>query len=142
MAWIEEEQSFSLTANVLSPGPVSIVPSGYIVSRRSNGVYVAPLIPQLFLGASGGQLSTWSQWIPSAGSQVILTKPAGELLVPREELYWRKVTEPAMEAMEAVPKEAVEEVRLQEPSGLLTIFVIGVLASLVAGYAIAKTRRK
>ena len=88
---LEEDESFSLTANVTSPGYQSVILRGYLVSRRPDGVYVAPLIPQLFYGASGEQLTTWRQWIPAAGEQVILSRVAGEPEVPREELFWRKV---------------------------------------------------
>ena len=91
--YLEEDESFSLTANVLSPGYQSLVLKGYLVQRRGDGVYIAPLIPQLFYGASGEQLQTWRQWIPSAGSQVILSRSGGLPKVPREELWWRKVEE-------------------------------------------------
>lgn len=88
---LDEDESFSLTANVTAPGPQSIVLRGYLVSRRSDGTYIAPLIPQLFYGAQGQQLTTWRQDIPVAGSQVILSRSGGQPSVPREELFWRKV---------------------------------------------------
>jgi len=90
---LEEDESFSLTANVTTPGYQTIALKGYLVSRRNNGTYIAPLIPQLFYGADGTQLQTWRQNLTAAGSQVILSRAAGGYPeVPQEELYWRKVS--------------------------------------------------
>ena len=47
----------------------------------------------MFLGASGEPLTSWRQWIGSSGEQTIISKPAGDLLVPRDEIYWRKIRE-------------------------------------------------
>lgn len=94
MVLIPEEGNFSLTAYVESPGYIRVAPTGYIISKHRDGTWIAPLLPQMFYGATGTQLTTWRQYIPSAGSQVILSKPAGKLLVPKEELYWRKIREP------------------------------------------------
>jgi len=101
MVLIPEEGSFTLTAHVESPGYIRVAPTGYIISER-NGTWIAPLLPQMFYGASGTQLTTWRQYIPSAGPQIILSKPAGKLLIPREELYWRRIREPEKEAIEIV----------------------------------------
>lgn len=90
---IPEEGSFSMTANVTAPGFQTVIPKGLLFSRRQGEVWVAPLIPQLFYGADGTQLATWRQYLPSAGSQVILSRVAGKPEVPREELWWRKVSE-------------------------------------------------
>lgn len=101
-----------MQAYVESPGYVRTVLQGYIVSRRGDGTYVAPLIPQLFYGSSGSQLQTWRQFIPSTGSQTILSRSAGNPKVPREELFWWKVESKeerpqAPEADSLVPQRAV-----------------------------------
>ena len=90
---IDEDDSFSITANVTSPGYQRTILKGYLVSRRSDGVYVAPIIPQLFYGASGAQLgASWRQNITTTGNQVILSRAAGGLPnVPKQQLYWKKI---------------------------------------------------
>jgi len=80
-----------MQANVTTPGYQRVVLRGYISERRPDGLYVAPLLPQLFYGADGSQLSTWRQYISGTGSQTILSRSAGSPMVPREELWWRKV---------------------------------------------------
>lgn len=136
MLYLDEDEGFSMTANVLTPGYQSTVLSGYVVSRRSDGTYAAPLLPQLFYGADGNQLSSWRQYIPQAGSQTILSKPAGHLLIPRGELYWRKVSEnkPASQAENVVEqKEIVQTPRLGIPVNILIVGSVLVGASIL-GY--------
>lgn len=88
---LDKDESFSMQANVTSPGPQRIVLRGFITERRPDGLYAAPLIPQLFYGADGKPLTTWRQYLPSAGPQVILSRSAGLPKVPREELFWRRI---------------------------------------------------
>jgi len=88
---LDIDKSFSMQANVTTPGYQRVVLRGYISERRPDGLYVAPLLPQLFYGADGSQLSTWRQYISGTGSQTILSRSAGSPMVPREELWWRKV---------------------------------------------------
>lgn len=102
---LEEDESFQLSANVTVPGFQSIVLKGYLVRREPEGTYIAPLIPQLFYGAQGQQLTMWRQDIPSAGSQVILSRSGGQPSVPREELFWRRV--PTREEAVAAAEEVV-----------------------------------
>jgi hypothetical protein len=102
---LDEDESFSLTANVTMPGYQSVVVKGYLVSRRSDGTYIAPLIPQLFYGVSGEQLTSWRQYLPQAGEQVILSRVGGKPEVPREELFWRRV--PSKEEATRVAEEVV-----------------------------------
>lgn len=123
MLMLDEDQSFTLTGYVESPGYQSIVLKGYLISKRSDGTYIAPLIPQLFYGVSGEQLRTWRQWIPSAGEQVLLSRVAGMPEVPREELWWRKVAEPAVK--EEVEEKAVAVPMLEVTSSVLAIFALG-----------------
>lgn len=109
MVLLSEDQSFSLTANVTSPGYMRVALKGYLVSKRNGETWIAPLIPQLFYGASGQQLATWRQNIPQAGSQVILSRKAGGYpKVPREELYWRQVKPEEEEAVK-VPRLTLPE---------------------------------
>jgi len=128
--YLNEDESFSLTANVTSPGYQRIALKGYLVSRGNDGVYIAPLIPQLFYGADGTQLQTWRQNLTQTGSQVILSRAAGGYPeVPKEELYWRKVSDFEVEKKK---EEAIQPVTLQLPW-----LQIGIAISLFSGLAIA-----
>jgi len=136
---LPEDEYFSITANVTSPGPQSMVLRGYLISERADGTYIAPLIPQLFFGADGTPLSTWRQTLTQTGSQVILSRSGGQPSVPREELYWRKIK----------PKEEEEPVLEAKPTlidqfntlplyqkALIGLTLISAIAG--AGYLIAK----
>ena len=89
---LDWDESFSMQANVTSPGSQRIALRGFITERRSDGLYAASLLPQLFYGADGTQLSTWRQNITGTGEQTILSRSGGEPSIPKEELYWRKVS--------------------------------------------------
>ena len=108
---LDEDQYFELKGYVQSPGYVSPVLKGYLVSKRNGETWIASLIPQLFYGADGTQLTTWRQYISAAGEQVLLRREAGEPKVPREELYWRRVPskEEVARAAEEVVGQAVTE---------------------------------
>jgi len=136
---IGENEHFSLTANIVTPGYQSTMLKGFLVSERADGTYVAPLIPQLFFGADGTPLSTWRQTLTQTGSQVILSRSGGEPSVPREELYWRKVKtvkeeEPVLEAKPSLVDQFNALPLLQKL--LIGAAVIGSVAG--AGYLIAK----
>jgi len=88
---LDWDESFSMQANVTSPGYQGIVLRGYVTERRSDGLYAAPLLPQLFYGADGSQLSTWRQNISGTGEQTILSRSGGQPSIPKEELYWRRI---------------------------------------------------
>ena len=90
---LDKDESFSMQANVTGPGYQSMVLRGYITERRGDGLYAAPLLPQLFYGADGTQLTTWRQYISGTGAQTILSRSAGSPMVPREELFWRKISD-------------------------------------------------
>ena len=91
MLVLDEDETFTLSAYVESPGYVRMPLRGYIREYRGDGVYIAPLIPQLFYGADGQPLSTWRQHLSQTGERVILSRAGGQPSVPRHELYWRKV---------------------------------------------------
>ncbi len=131
--YLDEEESFSLTANVTSTGYQRVVPKGYLVSRRADGTYVAPLIPQLFYGWDGNQLSTWRQYIGASGSQTILSRTAGGYPeVPRQELYWRKVSDFEEKVVAPAVAEA-KPVGLQVPNWVLPL-ALGIGAVVVIVY--------
>ena len=126
---LDEDESFSISANVTSSGPQRTILKGYLVSRRPDGVYVAPLIPQLFYGASGSQLQTWRQNITTTGNQVIISRVAGGLPnVPKQELYWRKVQDTKTVQ---TPTQTVKPLAIDISPGLVILMVVGVIG--VAG---------
>uniref|UniRef100_A0A6M3ME67 Uncharacterized protein n=1 Tax=viral metagenome TaxID=1070528 RepID=A0A6M3ME67_9ZZZZ len=88
---LDWDESFSMQANVTSSGPQRIALRGYVTERRPDGLYAAPLLPQLFYGADGTQLTSWRQYISGTGSQTILSRSGGQPSIPKEELYWRRV---------------------------------------------------
>ena len=88
---LDWDESFSMQANVTNPGYQNMVLRGYVTERRPDGLYAAPLLPQLFYGADGTQLTSWRQYLPTAGSQTILSRSGGQPSIPKEELYWRRV---------------------------------------------------
>lgn len=88
---LDWDEFFSMQANVTSPGPQRIALRGYITERRPDGLYAAHLLPQLFYGADGTQLTSWRQYLPTAGSQTILSRSGGQPSIPKEELYWRRI---------------------------------------------------
>ena len=76
---IPEDTSFMIEAYVESPGWVSVIPRGYLVSEWAGRKWKTPLLPQMFYGAAGEQLTTWRQYIPKAGWQVVLSRRAADL---------------------------------------------------------------
>jgi hypothetical protein len=129
MLTLEKDESFSLTAYVQSPGYQTIALKGYLLERRADGVYAAPLIPQLFYGVDGKQLGpSWRQYIPAAGSQVILSRMAGKPEVPREELFWRKISE--VPRVEEKPPE-IKEVALPAYAPWLIIISAFAIVGLI-----------
>ena len=129
MLYIGEDESFEMSAYVDSPGFQSIVLSGYLVSERADGTYVARLQPGLFYGANGQPLQhSWRQYIPQAGSQVILRKPAGHPMIPKEDLGWRKVASRGQ-----TQQVQVQQTELPPWMGTLAI---GIISSIIGGLII------
>ena len=126
--YLDEDESFSMQANVEAAGQQRIVLSGYLVQHRSDGTYVASLIPQLFFGANGSQLQTWRQDL-SAGVQTILSRSGGLPKVPKEDLAWRKI-------IEAEPTQVITQAATLATPNLW--WLVGGLALVGAFYAIYK----
>jgi hypothetical protein len=123
---LEEDESFSMSAYVTTPGYQGVVLQGYLVEHRGDGTYIAPLIPQLFYGVGGTQLQTWRQNFTATGDQVILSRSGGLPTVPREELYWRKVSD------HEIQKEEVKAVETPVPQ--YWIIPVGILGIVIGGY--------
>ena len=104
---LDEDEYFSMQANVTNPGYQSVVLKGYITQQRADGVYAAPLLPQLFYGADGTQLSTWRQYVSGTGQQTILSRSGGLPTIPKEELYWRKISDFEEETVTPEPVETI-----------------------------------
>jgi hypothetical protein len=134
---LDEDESFSMNAYVESPGYQTVALKGYLVEHRGDGTYVAPLIPELFYGANGNQLQgSWRQNLTSTGDQVILSRSGGKPMVPREELFWRKVETPTQPQRE---QPATTVTIAAVPNYWPTIAVIiGVGVAFYIGYKLAK----
>ncbi len=131
MVWIgsiPEKGTFALSANVTSPGYQSVVLRGYVYERRDGELWAAPLIPQLFYGADSSQLTTWRQYLPTAGEQTILSRVAGKPEVPREELFWRKISDEEVKELEVVPEFPDWWPYAALALGLIPVIVVGYLA--------------
>lgn len=109
---LDWDESLSMQANVITPGYQSVVLRGYVTERRPDGVYAAPLLPQLFYGADGSQLSTWRQYISVTGEQTILSRSGGQPSIPKEELYWRKISDVEPSRVEAVAPPTISPIML------------------------------
>ena len=102
---------------------------GMITERRADGIYAAPLLPQLFYGADGNQLSTWRQNITQTGNITLLSRAGGQPSIPKEQLAWRKVagvTEPRRIEEVVEPRSSVSTM-LPITLGLMGLFVVSVL---------------
>ena len=120
---LDWDESFSMEAYVTNPGYQRVVLKGFITEQRSDGLYAAPLLPQLFYGADGSQLTTWRQYLDSSGSQTILSRSGGLPEIPKEELYWRKISD---------TEEVREEVSAPTPAKI-SLGQIGILLSILVG---------
>ena len=142
---LDEDQSFSLTANVTSPGPQRVVLSGFIKKIKGGETWIAPLLPQLFYGADGNVLTTWRQNLTTTGSQVILSRSGGLPTLPPEDLYWRKVASktPVEEKKEDIVAE--KKTALGEPSNVPLIvgaIGLGAVIGLTIGYAATRKKKR
>ena len=91
---LDEDESYSMQVYSTSPGYQSMVVRGMMTKEEGRSIYATPLLPSMFYGVGGTQLgSSWRQYIPTAGSQTILSRSGGlPRLPPDEELFWRKVS--------------------------------------------------
>jgi len=133
MVILDWDDSFSMQAYVTTPGYQRMALTGFITEQRADGLYAAPILPQLFYGADGTPLTTWRQYLPAAGEQTILSRSGGEPSIPKEELYWRKVTEVEKETPTTVePTTAKLEI---SPTFALILGLIGgvILLKIIGG---------
>lgn len=121
---LDWNEDFKLDAHIDATGQQRVVLTGYIQKRRADGVYQAPLIPQLFFGVNGTQLDTWSQYL-TAGDHTVLRRDSGNPTVPDHELYWSKVRDSTPHR----PTAPTPVVTLAEPSivplALVSLAVVG-----------------
>ena len=130
---LDKDEAFSMSAYVESPGYQRVLVSGYLLERRADGNYLAPLLPQLFYGANGVQLQTWQQYLPTTGNQVILSRSGGHPSVPREDLYWRKA-ESKTESKTQIQTQPVTA-NLSVPNYTIPVLLVGgTLIAVVAYY--------
>jgi len=139
--YLDENQYFSMNAYIQTPGEQTVALSGYLVQRRSDGTYIAPLIPDLFYGADGNQLShSWRQNFTVTGDQTILSRSGGEPSVPRNELYWRKISEnhvSKQEVQAVTPAPTVQAVTLTVP-WWTPLAVLGIVVGGIIIYKMSK----
>jgi len=135
--YLEEDEYFSMNAYVQTPGEQTVALSGFLVDRRSDGTYVAPLIPDLFYGADGNPLShSWRQNFTATGDQTILSRSGGQPSVPRNQLYWRKIKETEQPKVEQ-PVTPVVLVEALNP-WIIPVTVLGIGLAFYVGYKILK----
>ena len=136
--YLDADEYFSMNAYVQALGEQTIALSGYLVEHRPDGTYIAPLIPDLFYGANGSQLShSWRQNFTATGDQTILSRSGGEPSVPRNELYWRKISEnhvSKQEVQAVAPAPTVQAITLAVPWWT----PLAVLGIIVGGYVVYK----
>ena len=129
---LDEDESFSMQANVTTPGYQRVALRGYLTQRRPDGLYIAPLLPQLFFGQDGTQLTTWRQNLTGTGEQTILSRSGGLPTLPREELYWRRVGNDIAAPAKIETAESL--------SVSLTPLLVGVVAAGVILWAVSPKR--
>ena len=95
---LNENEDFKLDAHVDATGQQRIIVEGYLVRRKADGVYQTPLIPEMFFGANGQQLTTWSQYL-TAGDHTVLRRDSGNPRVSDQDLFWMKVSGGAQPAV-------------------------------------------
>jgi len=139
MLYLEEDESFSMTANVESPGYQRIALTGYLVKRTNNGTYIGSLLPQMFYGADGNQLTSWRQNFTTTGSQIILSRAAGGYpKVPDQDIYWRKIADSEQTTTPTpTPVTETRKIGLEVPNWILPL-ILGIGAVAVIVYYVRK----
>ena len=91
---LDEDTPISMQVYSTAPGYQSMVVRGMMTKTEGGVTYATPLLPSMFYGADGTQLGgSWRQYLPTAGSQTILSRSGGlPRLPPDEDLFWRKVS--------------------------------------------------
>jgi len=136
--FLDKDEYFSMNAYVEAPGEQRIVLSGYLIDRRSDGTYIAPLIPELFYGANGSQLAgSWRQNFTQVGDQVVLSRgPGDNPKVPKNELYWRKVE--SKQEVQAPEKEKAIQATVVPQYLVVSLAVVGIIVGGLIIYKLLK----
>lgn len=129
---LDWNEDFKLDAHVDSAGQQRFAVTGYIQKQRADGLYRAPLIPELFFGVNGEQLDTWSQYL-TAGDHTILRRDSGNPFVPDSDLNWMKVSQANRQAPTLAP---VATTRVATMDLTLPLFIL--VGTPVVLYAIYK----
>lgn len=119
---LDWDEDFKLDAHVDVAGQQRFAVTGYIQKQKADGLYRAPLIPELFFGVDGSQLSTWSQYL-DAGDHTILRRDGGNPYVPDDELYWQKVS-PARQQTPAPTRVATAPLALDMTTTIILLLGI------------------
>lgn len=117
---LDWNEDFKLDAHVDSAGQQRFAVTGYIEKQRADGLYRAPLIPELFFGVNGEQLDTWSQNL-TVGDHTVLRRDSGNPYVPDSELNWTKVPQPNRQAPQQTQQSAT---RVATMDLTLPIFIL------------------
>lgn len=88
MLILDENESFSMQANVTNPGYQNVALTGMLTRQRGGKTEYTTLLPAYFYGWNGQQLSTWRQYIGTTGSQTILSRSGGQP-VPSGQRIWQ-----------------------------------------------------
>ena len=122
---LDEDTPVSMQVYATSPGYQSVVVRGMMTKEEGGSVYATPLLPSMFYGADGTQLGgSWRQYLPSAGSQTILSRSGGlPKLPPDEELFWRKVSGPP----QVQPEPVVRGAAVSPLPALVVVVVAGAI---------------
>lgn len=91
---LDEKEDFTMDATVEADGYQRIMVTGYLERHKADGVYRTPIVPQMFFGADGQQLTTWRQYLKK-GNYVVLSRDSGNPVVLEKDLSWRKVSNSA-----------------------------------------------
>lgn len=127
---LNENEDFKLDAHIDVTGQQRIEATGYLIRRRPDGIYRTPLIPQMFFGANGQQLDTWSQYL-TAGDHTILRRDSGNPKVPDSDLFWHKISEAQRPLQPQIPVAKAATTELPLTYIVVGLVVVGVLIFLL-----------
>jgi hypothetical protein len=136
---LDKDEYFSLNAYVETPGEQTFALRGYLVDRRADGTYIAPLLPEMFYGADGHQLiGSWRQNLTATGDQVILSRSGGSPTLPRQEIGWRKIS-----GNNVTKQQAQTQLAMVQPIALVgswwpVVAIVGIIVGGIVVYKLVK----